>query len=108
MKTRWQTPTTSCNIHHHLLLAVWTRQEKNIVKLNNVIKSFLNPMTRDDEEMINIITKPTKVVMLPQVKKYMCSRDEIDQQKYTAFDDERVNTTEVNLWARVKLLSESF
>jgi len=65
-------------------------------------------MTRDDEELINIITKLTKVVMLPQVKKYMCSRDEIDQQKYTAFDDERVNTTEVNLWARVKLLSESF
>ena len=30
------------------------------------------------------------------------SQDEIDQQKYTAFDDERVNTTEVNLWARVK------
>src|SRR6218665_1348215 len=68
MKTRWQTPTTSRNIHHHLLLAVWTRQEKNIVKLNNVIKSFLNPMTRDDEELINIITKLTKVVMLPQVK----------------------------------------
>src|SRR6218665_47687 len=65
MRTRWQTPTTSRNIHHHLLLAVWTRQEKNIVKLNNVIKSFLNPMTRDDEELINIITK---VVMLPQVK----------------------------------------
>jgi len=46
--------------------------------------------------------------MLPQVKKYICSQDEIGQQKYTAFDDERINATEVNLWARVKLLSESF
>ena len=71
-------------------MAVWTRQEKNIVKLNNVIKSFLNPMTRDDEELVNIITK---VVMLPQVKNTLCSQEEIDQQKYTAFDDECVNTT---------------
>src|SRR6218665_3144003 len=65
MQRRWQTPTTSRNIHHDLLLAVWTRQEKNIVKLKNVIKSCLNHMTHDDEELINIITK---VVMLPQVK----------------------------------------
>src|SRR6218665_927114 len=65
MQTRWQTPTTSRNIHHDLLLAVWTRQEKKIVKLKNVIKSFLHPMTHDDEELINIITK---VVMLRQVK----------------------------------------
>src|SRR6218665_3827043 len=99
MQTRWQTPTTSRNIHHDLLLAVWTRQEKNIVKLNIVIKSFLNPMTHDDEELINI---STKVVMLPKVKKYICSQGEIDQQKYTAFDDERINTTEVNLWSRMK------
>src|SRR6218665_1159959 len=65
MQTRWQTPSTSRNIRHDLLLAFWTRQEKNIVKLKNVIKSFLNPMTHDDEELINIITK---VVMLRQVK----------------------------------------
>src|SRR6218665_2370571 len=58
---RWQTPTTSPNLHHDLSLAVWTRQEKNIVKLKNVIKSFLNPMTHNGEELINIITK---VVML--------------------------------------------
>ena len=56
-------------------------------------------MTHDDEELINIITK---VVMLPKVTKYICSQGEIDQQKYTAFDDERINTTEVNLWARMK------
>ena len=54
-------------------------------------------MTHNGEELINIVTK---VVMLPQ--KYICSQDEIDQQKYTAFNDEHVNTTEVNLWARVK------
>src|SRR6218665_1471993 len=65
MQTRWPTPTTSRSIHHDLLLAVWTRQEKNIVKLKNEIKYFLNYMTHDDEELINIITK---VVMLPQVK----------------------------------------
>src|SRR6218665_849562 len=36
-----------------------------LILLKNVIKSFLNSMTHDDEELINIITK---VVMLPQVK----------------------------------------
>src|SRR6218665_45804 len=73
--------------------------KRKTVKLKIVMKSFLNPMTPDDEELINIITK---VVMLPKVKKYICSQGEIDQQKYTAFDDERINTTEVNLWARMK------
>src|SRR6218665_2961601 len=53
MQTRWPTPTTSRSIHHDLLLAVWTTQEKNIVKLKNVIKYFLNPMTHDDEELVD-------------------------------------------------------
>jgi len=47
-------------------------------------------MTHDGEELTNIITK---VVMLPQVKNTLCSQEEIGQQKYTAFDDECVNTT---------------
>src|SRR6218665_122344 len=78
MQTRWQTPTTSRNIHHDLLLAIWTGQEKNLVKLKNVIKFSLNPMTHDDEELINIITK---VVMLSQVKNTLCNQDEIGQQR---------------------------
>src|SRR6218665_3627489 len=100
MQTRWPTPTTSRSIHHDLLLAVWTTQEKNIVKLKNVIKYFLNPMTHDDEELVDQYHHESRHAATS--KKYICSRDEIDQQKYTAFDDERVNTTEVNLWARVK------
>src|SRR6218665_2586341 len=99
MQTRWQTQTTSRNKHHDLLLAIWTRQERNIVKLKNVIKSFLNPMTHDDEELINNHHESRHA---GTSKKYICSQDEIGQQKYTAFDDERVNTTEVNLWSKGK------
>ena len=103
MQRRWQTPTTSRNrgLHHDLLLAVWTRQEKNIVKLKNVIKSCLNHMTRwRGVDQYHHETYESRHAATS--KKYICSQDEIDQQKYTAFGDERVNMTEVNLWARVK------
>lgn len=92
------TPTTSRNVHHDLSMAVWTRQEENIVKLKNVIESFMNPMKHEGDELINIITK---VVMPPQIQKDICSQDEIGQQKYTAFVNERINTQEVNIWARM-------
>jgi len=93
------TPTISRNVHHELSMAVWSRQEENILKLKNVIKSFLTPMTHEGEELTNIITN---VVMPAQVQKDICSQDEIGQQKYTAFVDQRINTNEVNLWARMK------
>src|SRR6218665_1661841 len=80
-------------------MTVWTKQEKSIVKLKNMIKSVLNPMTHEGEEVTNIVKK---VVMLPQVQKDLCSQDEIGRETFTAFDDERINTTEVNLFARMK------
>src|SRR6218665_1618040 len=80
-------------------MTVWTKQEKSIVKLKNMIKSVLNPMTHEGEELTNIVKK---VVMLPQVQKDLCSQDEIGREKFTAFDDERINTTEVNLFAKMK------
>ena len=32
----------------------------------------------------------------------MCSRDDIGQQEYARFVQERINTNEVSVWARMK------
>ena len=42
--------------HHDLSMAVWTRQEENILKLKNVIASSMSPMTGECEDLRNVIT----------------------------------------------------
>lgn len=92
-------PTAARKEHHDQSRAVWTRQEENILKLKNVIVSFMNPMTHESEDLTNIITK---VVMPTQVQKDICNQDEIGQQKYVTFVEKRINKNEVNIWARMK------
>jgi len=57
------------------------------------------PMTHKSEDLSNIITK---VVMPAQIQKDVCSRDDIGQQEYARFVQERINTNEVSVWARMK------
>jgi len=52
------------NKHHDLSLAVWTRQEENVTRLKNVLRSSMDPMTYESEDLSNIITK---VVMPAQI-----------------------------------------
>ena len=85
--------------HHDLSRVVWTRQEENILKLKNVIVSFMNPMMHKSEYLINIITK---MVMPTQVQKDICNQDEIGQQENVTFVEKRINKNEVNIWARMK------
>jgi len=87
------------NKHHDLSLAVWTRQEENVTRLKNVLRSSMDPMTYESEDLSNIITK---VVMPAQIQKDVCSRDDIGQQEYARFVQERINTNEVSVWARMK------
>ena len=70
------------NKHHDLSLAVWTKQEKNVTRLKNVLRSSMNPMTYKSEDLSIIITK---VVMTAQIQKDVCSRDDIGQQEYARF-----------------------
>ena len=92
------TPTAAKKRHHELSMAVWHRQEANVLKLKGAIVSSMNPMTHESEDLMNIITK---VVMPTQVQEDVCNRDEIGQQKYVKFVEERINTNEVNIWARM-------
>jgi len=59
----------------------------------------MNSMTYENEDLSNIITK---VVMPAQIQKDVCSRDDIGQQEYARFVQERINTNEVSVWARMK------
>ena len=49
--------------------------------------------------MPNIITM---VVMPAEVQKDVCNQEDIGQQKYANFVEERINTNEVSIWARMK------
>jgi hypothetical protein len=85
--------------HHDLSTPVWTRQEDNICQLKNVIRSSMNPMTYEGEDLTNIITK---VAMPTQVQTDVCSQDEIGQKAYVTFVEKRINTNEVSVWARME------
>lgn len=91
--TMASSPTAARKYHHDLSIAVWTRQEENILKLKNVIASSMNPMTGECEDLTNIITN---VVMPNQVQKDVCNQDETGQLKYITFVKERINDNEVN------------
>ena len=92
-------PTATRKEHHDLSLAVWTRQEENIAQLKSVLQSAINPMKYKDEDLTNIITK---VVMPAEVPSDVCNQDDIGQQKYNKFVEERINTNEVSVWARMQ------
>ena len=90
-------PTTTVKEHHDLSLAVWTRQEENIARLKTVLISSMNPMKYDGEDLPNIIT------MVPaEVQNDVCNQENIGQQKYVNFVEERINTNEDSIWARMK------
>ena len=92
-------PTAIRKEHHELSLAVWTRQEDNIVRLKSVLKSSISPMKYEQEDLTNIITR---VAMPTDVQKDMCNQDDIGKQKYRQFAEERINTNEVSMWARMQ------
>ncbi len=93
------TLTATRKEHHDLTPAIWTRQEENIARLKSVVRSSINPIKYEGEDLINIITK---VVMPAEVAKDVCNQDNIGQQAYAKFVEERINTNEVNAWAKMK------
>ena len=92
-------PTASMKEHDDLYMAMCTRQEETLLRLENVIKSSRNPMTYQGKDLTNI---NTNVVTPTEVQTHVCRQDEIDQQKYVKFVEEHIRKTEVNVWARMK------
>jgi len=93
------TPTATHKEHHDLSVAVWTRQEENIARLKCMLRSSMNPMKDEGEDLTNIITK---IVMPAEVQKDVCNQDDFGQQAYAKFVEERIKTNEVSIWARMK------
>ena len=58
----------------------------------------MNPMMHEGKDLMNIITK---VVMPAEVQKDVCNQHEIGQKVYDTFVAKRINTSEINLWARM-------
>ena len=79
-------------------MAVWNRQEENVLKLKRVIASSTNPMASKSEQLINIATK---AVMPTQVQSDVCNRDEIGQENYVKFVEQHINSREVSIWTRM-------
>ena len=59
----------------------------------------MNPMEDEGEDLINI---STKVMMLAEVHRDVCNQDEIGQEKYIKFAEERIKTNAISIGARMK------
>jgi len=92
-------PTAIQKEHHELSLFVWTRQEDNIARLKSVLRSSINPMKYEEEDLTNITTR---VVMPAEVLKDVCNQDDIGRPKCQKFVEERINTNEASIWARMQ------
>ena len=68
------TPSATCMEHHDWSLAVWTWQEENIARMKSVLRSSMNPMKDEGEDLTNIITK---VVMPAEMQKDVCNQDDM-------------------------------
>jgi len=56
-------------------------------------------MKYEEEDLTN---NTTRVVMPAEVQKDVCNQDDIGQQKYRKFVEERINTNEVSIWSRMQ------
>ena len=68
-------------------------------QLKTVLMSSMNPMKYEGEDLPNIITM---VVMPAEAQKDVCNQEDIGQQKYANFVEERINTNEDSICARMK------
>ena len=81
-----------CGKHHNLTAAVVSREEKNINKLSNAIRAFINPFSQDGADLFNLVTK---VVLLEEVKDDLCNQSAIGFKLFTVFVKEQIQTGKI-------------
>ena len=84
-----------CGKHHNLTAAVVSREEKNINKLSNAIRAFINPFSQDGADLFNLVTK---VVLLEEVKDDLCNQSAMRFKLFTVFVKERIQNGKDILW----------
>ena len=70
--------------------------------MQNIILSQGNPFTEHQNEIVNLMTK---AVMKDEVKDSILNRDQIGQESFEQFVNERINTDEKFFWDPMKKLS---
>lgn len=88
--------------HHDLVGAARSRIFRNAEKMQNIILSQGNPFTVHQDEVVNLMTK---AVMKDEVKDSIMNRDQIGQEAFEQFVNERINTDTKFFWDPMKKLS---
>ena len=88
--------------HHDLVGTARSRIFRNAGKMQNIILSQGNPFTIHQNEIVNLMTK---AVMKDDVKENIRNRDQIGQESFEQFVNERINTDAKFLWDPMKKLS---
>ena len=88
--------------HHDLVGATRSRVFCNAEKMQNIIMSQGNPFTDHQNDVVNLMTK---AVMKDEVKENIINRDQIGQEAFEQFVNERINTNTKFFWDPMKKLS---
>ena len=93
--------TTSPSLTKHLELPGPTlqRQEVNVMTLTDTFRNFTDPFALDSDVLFNLATM---TVMPNQVRKDLCSRNDIGTEMFEGLVTQRIISVAVNLWAPMK------
>lgn len=90
---------TAARKHHHdLSPTVVEREEANVSKLKNIIKSGTSPFVYEGDEL----ELSVMAVMPDDVKNDLCNQTSIGQKHYEQFVQDRIVTGSVNIWSPLK------
>ena len=92
---------TSKQHHHENTNAKTKLQQKNVADLTKTINTFTNPFTDECDQLINMVTK---AIMPDKIQHDVCQRNQIGEERCSKFIEERILTSNINLWAPMKKL----
>ena len=85
--------------HHDLVGTARNRIFRNAEKMKNIILSQGNPFTVHQDEIVNLMTK---AVMKDEVKVSIINKDQIGQEAFEQFVNERINSDAKFFWDPMK------
>ena len=88
--------------HHDLVGTARNRIFHNAEKMKNIILSQGNPFTVHQDEIVSLMTK---ALMKDEVKVSIINRDQIGQEAFEQFVNERINSDAKFFWDPMKKLS---
>ena len=90
--------TVKIQDRHNHNTKVLNRKEKNILKLKSTISIYTNRFTQTGDELFNLVTK---VVVLDEVKRDLCTESSERRKLFETFITERIQKGSTNLWSKM-------